>query len=411
MGEYTVKDNEKQALYTMLSLHNILNVYEEYNCIHESLNEDTTFISAEAWFAPNFFKSGKFRYEKEKEWAQEYLTNIRTPLTTVKKSVLIIGLIMFIIGVLTVLFTIFAFVPAASRWEENILSFDTVIAGIGSVVVPIGFISLVISIPLLIIGINSIATLKKRKKAFTCEANRINNYLQDIQKRFDFDYVEKMVNQQKNERPKIQQQLQSLYNEYAIPRALQNQENIQQILFLSNNSNLKKSSINDIIQFIARNNLIKPVTEHKQIAKRNLSRYIHLESPYYHKQKESARNRKKIAGKILEEFLKNAPESKRESSSYSNFYEQSQMVENNTANENDNSKSSYLFVDGKGNLCESGSLFYDSKGNLCGPDSLFYDSKGNLCGPDSLFYDSKGFLCGPDSTFYDAAGNYINPKA
>lgn len=397
-----MKDNEKQALYTMLSLHNILNVYEEYNCIYESLNEDATFISAEAWFAPNFFKSGKFRVEKEKEWAQEYLTNVRTPLTTVKKSVLIIGLIMFIIGVLTVLFTIFAFIPAASRWEENILSFDTIIAGVGSVVVPIGFVSFAISIPLLFMGINSIVTLKKRKKAFAYEVNRINNYLQDLQKRFDFDYVEKMVNQQKSVSPRIQQQLQKIYNEYAIPRALQNQENIQQILFLSNNSNLKKSSINDIVQFIARNNLIKPVTERKQIAKRNLSRYIHLESPYYHKQKENARNRKKVAEKILEEFLKNAPNTERERPSYSEYDSGTIAVEVSTKNRKEG------YVDATGVWREDGEGYVDPSGVWREYGQGYTDSSGAWREWGEGYVDPSGVWREWGEGYVDSSGIWRN---
>ena len=75
----------------------------------------------------------------------------------------------------------------------------------------------------------------------------------------------------------------------------------------------------------------------------------------------------------------------------------------------ENESKSFLFTDGRGNLCQSGNAFYDFQGNYCAWGNPFYDSKGYLCVPGNCFHDGKGNYCRWGDPFYDAKGNYIVP--
>lgn len=88
------------------------------------------------------------------------------------------------------------------------------------------------------------------------------------------------------------------------------------------------------------------------------------------------------------------------------------MPTNDSSNEiaefNDK-QSTYTFMDGNGNLNESGNMFYDGKGNPCEWGQPFYDGKGNYIKWGEPFYDGKGNYCMPGQPFYDSKGNLINP--
>jgi len=67
------------------------------------------------------------------------------------------------------------------------------------------------------------------------------------------------------------------------------------------------------------------------------------------------------------------------------------------------------FVDGHGNLCESGGCFRDWSGYLIEWGQPFHDSRGNLVEWGSPFYDNRGNCVSWGSSFYDAGDNYISP--
>lgn len=95
-----------------------------------------------------------------------------------------------------------------------------------------------------------------------------------------------------------------------------------------------------------------------------------------------------------------------------NFNPENQLSRFDDTNETESTmgEHQYTFVDGKGNLCESGGVFYDARGNLCEWGNPFYDGKGNYCEWGSPFYDARGNYCDGSSPFYDWQGNLINPK-
>ena len=70
----------------------------------------------------------------------------------------------------------------------------------------------------------------------------------------------------------------------------------------------------------------------------------------------------------------------------------------------------FTFVDGAGNLCESGGTFVDWGGNLIEWGNCFRDHRGNWVQWGNPFYDNRDNYVGWGEPFYDARNNYINPR-